>query len=63
LKKLKGTLKRSTIGANPRQRATIRGLGVKRRHDERVLDNTPAIRGMIKRVLHLVDVDEVDSGS
>ena len=62
MKKLKVTLKRSTIGANQRQRATVAGLGLRRPRHTRVLENTPAVRGMIKRVIHLVDVSEVDVG-
>lgn len=57
--KLQVTLRRSLIGSNDRQRATVRGLGLSRRHQSRVLENTPAVRGMIKKVLHLVDVAEV----
>lgn len=49
-------LKHGTIACNPNQRATVNGLGLKRRHQERTLENTPAVRGMIKKVLHLVDV-------
>lgn len=49
-------LKRSLIGEKPKARATVRGLGLKKRHQERTLENTPAVRGMIKRVIHLVDV-------
>ncbi len=49
-------LKRGTIACNPIQRATINGLGLKRRHQERTLENTPSVRGMIKKVLHLVEV-------
>ncbi len=49
-------LKRGLIGCNPRQRATARGLGLRRREQERTLENTPAVRGMIKQVLHLVEV-------
>ncbi|RME20147.1 MAG: 50S ribosomal protein L30 [Deltaproteobacteria bacterium] len=60
MKKLKVTLRRSTIGTTDRQRATVRGLGLRRPQDTRVLDNTPAIRGMVKRVIHLVDVAEVE---
>jgi large subunit ribosomal protein L30 len=60
MKKLKVTLKRSTIGANRQQRATIKGLGLRKIRSTRVLANTPAIRGMVKRVLHLVDVEEVE---
>jgi large subunit ribosomal protein L30 len=60
MKKLKVTLKRSLIGSNQKQRATITGLGLRKLHQERTLENTPAIRGMIKKVLHLVDVAEVE---
>ena len=60
MKKLKVTLKRSLIGSNKRQRATVNGLGLRKLRQERTLDNTPAIRGMIKKVLHLVDVAEVE---
>ncbi|OFZ79189.1 MAG: 50S ribosomal protein L30 [Bdellovibrionales bacterium RIFOXYD1_FULL_53_11] len=49
-------LKRGTISCNPDQRATVCGLGLKRRHQERTLENTPSVRGMIKKVLHLVEV-------
>ena len=49
-------LKRGTIACDPNQRACITGLGLKQRHQERTLENTPAVRGMIKKVLHLVEV-------
>lgn len=49
-------LKKGTIACNPKQRATVNGLGLKRREQERTLENTPAVRGMIKKVLHLVEV-------
>lgn len=49
-------LKKGTIACNPNQRATVNGLGLKRREQERTLENTPAVRGMIKKVLHLVEV-------
>lgn len=60
MKKLKVHLKRSLIGSTEKQRATVTGLGLKKLRQERVLENTPAIRGMIKKVLHLVDVVEVE---
>jgi large subunit ribosomal protein L30 len=47
---------RSTIGCPPDQIATVRGLGLRNLQDERKLLNTPAIRGMIKKVMHLVEV-------
>lgn len=48
--------KRSTIGCTKSQIDTIRGLGLRRLHQESKLENTPAVRGMIKKVIHLVDV-------
>ena len=62
MKKLKVTLTRSTIGLTRRQRATITGLGLRRINHSRLLENTPAVRGMVKRVIHLIDVSEVDVG-
>lgn len=61
MKKLKVSLHRSTIGTTERQKATVKGLGLRKVGDSRVLDNTPAIRGMIRRVLHLVDASEIDT--
>lgn len=49
-------LKKSTIGCKPDQRATINGLGLKHLQQVNVLENTPSVRGMIKKVLHLVEV-------
>ena len=56
--KLKVTLKKSVIGSTESQR-TVRGLGLKKIRSSKVLINTPAVRGMIKKVIHLVDVEEV----
>ena len=49
-------LKKGRIACNPNQRACLQGLGLKRRHQEVSLENTPSVRGMIKKVLHLVDL-------
>tara|TARA_Y100001935_G_C16911330_1_gene316332 strand:- start:1 stop:195 length:195 start_codon:yes stop_codon:yes gene_type:complete len=51
-------LKKSTISEVPSARATVNGLGLKRLGQEVTLENTPAVRGMIKKVLHLVSVIE-----
>jgi len=48
----------STIGATKIQRATMLGLGLKKMNAEKVLEDTPAIRGMITKVAHLVTVVE-----
>jgi large subunit ribosomal protein L30 len=57
--KLKVTLTKSVIGSTDSQRATVRGLGLRKIRSTKVLNNTPAIRGMIKKVIHLVEVEEV----
>jgi large subunit ribosomal protein L30 len=49
-------LKKSTIGCNPDQRATVNGLGLRYREQVNTLENTPSVRGMIKKVLHLVEI-------
>jgi large subunit ribosomal protein L30 len=48
----------SPIGRVAGQRATLIGLGLNKRHRTRELEDTPAVRGMIRRVRHLVRVDE-----
>jgi len=60
--KLKVTQMRSTIGQDHGMRETIRGLGLGRPGRTVVVDNTPSFRGAIKKVLHLVSVEEVDHG-
>ncbi len=47
---------RSAIGRIGSQRVTLRGLGIKRMGQSVVLRDTPAIRGMIRKVQHLVEV-------
>ncbi len=59
--RLKVTLTRSPIGTSEIQRANIRGLGLRKVGNSRVLENTPAVRGMVKKVLHLIRVEEVQS--
>lgn len=52
------TLVRSGIGQPETQRRTLRGLGLTKMHRTVRLKDTPAIRGMIKKVEHLVRVQE-----
>ncbi len=59
--KLKVTLVRSPIDRTQSQKATVRGLGLRRLHHSRVLEDTPAIRGMIRKVQHLVAVEPADA--
>jgi len=61
MNKLKVVLKKSLIGCTDIQRANVAGLGLRRPNQERILDNTPAIRGMVRKVIHLVDVQELDA--
>ncbi len=48
---------KSEIGYDRSQRATLRGLGLKRLNQRVELEDTPAIRGMIRKVRHLVVVE------
>ncbi len=59
MSKLQVTYKKSAIGYNQRQKATIKALGLKKLHQTVEHDDTPVIRGMISRVSHLVAVEEV----
>jgi large subunit ribosomal protein L30 len=50
----------SPIGRRRDQEATLKGLGLNKLHRRRVLEDTPAVRGMIRKVRHLVRI--VDEG-
>ena len=54
------TYKKSTIGYNKRQKATIKALGLRKLNQTVEHDDSPAIRGMINSVSHLVAVKEVE---
>ena len=58
MKKLHVTQRVSVIGRPHPQRRIIKGLGLRGPGSEVVVDNTPSFRGMIKKVLHLVEVEE-----
>lgn len=55
-KTLTVTLVRSVNGTRESHRATVRGLGLRRLNSSRVLEDTPAVRGMINKVSYLVKV-------
>lgn len=57
--KLKITLVKSTIGAIPKQRATIEALGLKKLQKSVEMPDNKAVRGMIQKVRHLVKVEEI----
>ena len=58
--KLKVVQIRSGVSRPKNQRAVLHGLGLRGPHRQVVVDNTPAFRGMIKKVIHLVSVEECD---
>ena len=57
-KQIKVTLVRAVIGTKEDHRATVRGLGLRRLNSSRVLNDTPEVRGMIRKVDYLVRVSE-----
>ena len=57
-KTLTVTLKRSVIGQKQVMKDTVRALGIRRMHQTVSKPDTPTVRGMIRRVIHLVDVQE-----
>jgi large subunit ribosomal protein L30 len=56
---LKITLRRSGIGSTPKQREVLRGLGLRRINASVLRPDSPAIRGMVTKVVHLVEVEPV----
>jgi len=58
--KLKVVQVRSGVGRSEKQNKVLKGLGLKGPHSSVAVDNTPSFRGMIKKVLHLVTVEETD---
>ena len=57
-KKLKVTLKKSAIGFDKSQKLVVEGLGLRRLNHTVEVADTPATRGMIHKVRHLVEVGE-----
>jgi len=57
--KIKIRLVRSTIGQIPKHRATVRSLGLRKIGSCTVQEDTPAIKGMVRAVSHLVAVEDV----
>ncbi len=55
--KVKVTLVKSPIGTIESHRACVRGLGLKKMNQSRVLEDTPAVRGMINKVNYLVKAE------
>ncbi len=55
-KTVKVKLVRSPIGTKRSHRDTVRGLGLRKLNSESVLEDTPAVRGMINKIAYLVQV-------
>ena len=62
VKKLMITLVKSFIGRPEAQRRVLRGMGLGKVNKTVVLNDTPEIRGMIRKVVHLVAAVEVEEG-
>jgi large subunit ribosomal protein L30 len=56
-KKITVKLVKSIIGTKQDHRATVRGLGLRKLNSSAVLEDTPAVRGMIQKVQYLVKVE------
>jgi large subunit ribosomal protein L30 len=59
--KLKVTLVKSMIGRPEKHRQVLRGMGLHRLNRSVELQDTPAIRGMIQKVCHLVKAEEISA--
>lgn len=53
-KTIKVTLVKSVIGTKRDHRATVRGLGLRKLNSSSVLEDTPAVRGMIRKIAYLL---------
>ena len=59
VKVVRVTLVKSPIGYSQRHKATIRALGLRRMHQTVEHEDTPTLRGMLSKVMHLVQVEQV----
>ena len=57
---IKVTQVRSSIGTKPKQRGTLRALGLGRIGNSHVLEDTPDLRGQLQKVPHLIEIEELD---
>ena len=59
--KIQITQKRSSIGCTQAQQSNLMGLGLRKRGNTVVREDTPSIRGMIRKVIHLIDVSRPET--
>jgi large subunit ribosomal protein L30 len=57
--KLRVTLRKSTVGVNPSARGTVRALGLRHIGQTVEITDDPAVRGQVRAVRYLIDVEEV----
>lgn len=57
-KQIKVTLVRSTIEKLPSHKACVRGLGLRRMHHSVMVQDSPAVRGMIKKIQYMLKIEE-----
>jgi len=60
-KKLQVTLVKSSIGFEQSQKDTVRSLGLRRIRQTVVHNDTPQVRGMIAKVIHMLKVEEIEA--
>lgn len=60
-KRIRATWVKSAIGYSGEQKRTVRALGLRRLHQTVEHDDTPAMRGMVEKVKHLLRVEWVDA--
>ncbi len=58
--KIKITLTKSFIGYDKKQRETVKALGLKKLHSSAVQEDTPDILGKVRKVAHLVTVEQIE---
>jgi len=58
---LKITLKRSIVGRPEKHRKTVRSLGLRKLNKTVILKDTPSVRGMVRKVSHLLEIEENSS--
>ncbi len=60
-KKLRITLVKSPIGYTKRQKETVKSLGLGKMNSSIIHEDTPPVRGMIHKIIHLLKVEEIES--
>lgn len=55
---LKITLKRSMIGRPEKHRRIVRSLGLRKINSTKILNDTPSVRGMVRKISHLLEIEE-----